>query len=90
MVFGVTAKEGILNYIVPNEILFQIYMTKARKYFLTEKKVLTAINLGDNVLKMLLFHPQYLKYKNKTEEKYSVLMADIRKKVRERKINRIL
>ena len=84
---GVTAKEGILNYIVPNEILFQIYMTKARKYFLTEKKVLTAINLGDNVFEDAVVSSAVLEIQNKTEEKYSVLMADIREKVRERKIN---
>jgi hypothetical protein len=82
-----TAKNGILNCIVPNEILFQIYMTKARKYFLTEKKVLSVINVGDNVFEDAIVSSAILEIKNKKEENYSVLMADIRDKVKERVIN---
>ena len=82
-----TRQNGILNYIVPNEIMFQIYMTKARKYFLTEKKVLSAVNLGDNVFEDAVVSSAILEIQNKAEEKYSVLMADIREKIKDRYIN---
>jgi adenine-specific DNA-methyltransferase len=78
-----TRKKGILNYIVPNEIMFQIYMTKARNYFLKEKKVLSAINLGDNVFEDAVVSSAILEIQNKAEEKYSVLMADIRDNLKE-------
>jgi hypothetical protein len=82
-----TAKKGILNLIVPNEILFQIYMTKARKYFLTKKKVISVINVGDNVFEDAVVSSAILEIQNKTEEKYYVLMADIREKIKEKVIN---
>ena len=82
-----TRPNGILNYIVPNEIMFQIYMTKARKYFLTEKKVLSALNLGDNVFEDAVVSSAILEIQNKAEEKYSVLMADIREKIKDRYVN---
>lgn len=83
----ITKKKGILNFIIPNEILFQIYMTKARKYFLTEKKVLSAINLGDNVFEDAVVSSAILEIENKEEENYSILMADIREKVKDRCVN---
>jgi len=82
-----TRQNGILNYIVPNEIMFQIYMTKARKYFLTEKKVLSAVNLGDNVFEDAVVSSAILEIQNKAEEKYSVLMADIREQIKDRFVN---
>ena len=82
-----TRQSGILNYIVPNEIMFQIYMTKARKYFLTEKKVLSAVNLGDSVFEDAVVSSAILEIQNKAEEKYSVLMADIREKIKDRYVN---
>lgn len=82
-----TRQNGILNYIVPNEIMFQIYMTKARKYFLTEKKVLSAVNLGDNVFEDAVVSSAILEIQNKAEERYSVLMADIREKIKDRYVN---
>ncbi|MGI9192771.1 MAG: DUF7149 domain-containing protein, partial [Chitinophagaceae bacterium] len=83
----ITRNNGTLNYIVPNEILFQIYMTKARKYFLTEKKVLTVVNLGDSVFEDAVVSSAILEIQNKTEDKYNVLMADIREKIKERYVN---
>lgn len=38
---------GIISYIVPNEFLFQIYMSKARLYFLTKTRILKVLNLGE-------------------------------------------
>ena len=82
-----TRQSGLLNYIVPNEILFQIYMTKARKYFLTEKKVTSVINLGDNVFEDAVVSSAILEIQNKAEEKYFVLMADIREKIKDKYVN---
>lgn len=42
-------KNGVVFNIIPNEFLFQIYMTKARNYLIDNSQFLTAINLGDNV-----------------------------------------
>lgn len=83
----ITRKNGTLNYIVPNEILFQIYMTKARKYFLTEKRVLSAVNLGDSVFEDAVVSSAILEIQNRTKETYSVLMADIREKIKDKYIN---
>jgi adenine-specific DNA-methyltransferase len=84
---SITGKSGTLNYIVPNEILFQIYMTKARNYFLKEKKIIAAVNLGDNVFEDAVVSSAILEIQNRTEEKYSVLMADIREKIKHKYIN---
>jgi hypothetical protein len=82
-----TTTNGILNYIIPNEILFQIYMTKARKFFLLEKKVLSAINLGDSVFEDAVVSSAILEIQNRKEQNYSVVMADIRDKINGRSVD---
>ena len=42
-------QSGCMSLIIPNEFLFQIYMTKARTYFVENARVLFAINVGENV-----------------------------------------
>src|SRR5690606_34076662 len=41
--------RGVLTFIIPNEFLFQIYMEKARKYFLVNREVRKAINVGEDI-----------------------------------------
>lgn len=44
------AKDGgVICMILPNEFLFQIYMTKARRFFLENSRFLFAVNLGESV-----------------------------------------
>jgi adenine-specific DNA-methyltransferase len=40
---------GILSFIIPNEFLFAVYMSKARKFFLKTTEILYAINIGEKV-----------------------------------------
>ncbi|MBA7525287.1 hypothetical protein ES705_17438 [subsurface metagenome] len=46
--------KGIISYIIPNEFLFQIYMTKARTYFLNHSKFIYAFNIGENVFEAIV------------------------------------
>lgn len=47
-------ENGIVFNIIPNEFLFQIYMTKARNYLIDNTQFLTAINLGDNIFNAIV------------------------------------
>lgn len=47
-------KKRSVNYIIPNEFLFQVYMGKARKYYLTYNKMLKAINIGEDAFKAIV------------------------------------
>jgi len=49
MAYEKIAQKGIVSLIIPNEYLFQIYMTKARRFFLNEARTLFAFNLGEAV-----------------------------------------
>lgn len=40
--------DGIISYIVPNEFLFQIYMSRARQFFLSKTHILQVINIGES------------------------------------------
>ena len=40
--------HGVISYIIPNEFLFQIYMSKARSYFLSNTRILKVLNLGES------------------------------------------
>lgn len=47
--FDLVKPYGIVCFILPNEFLFQIYMTKARRFFLDNAQVMFAINVGEDV-----------------------------------------
>jgi hypothetical protein len=40
---------GFLSFILPNEFIFQIYMTKARTFFVENAAVPFVVNLGDSI-----------------------------------------
>lgn len=71
--------KGIISYIVPNEFLFQIYMCKARRYFLENTNILQVINVGESAFDAVVPTCIFLLNHDK-KEFYNILMADIRDK----------
>ena len=47
--FEILKPNGVVSFILPNEFLFQIYMTKARRHFLDNARFMFAINVGEDV-----------------------------------------
>lgn len=71
-------QNGIVCFILPNELLFQIYMTKARRFFLENSQVLFAINLGKDVFEAIVPTCVICFMKIKRSD-YSISVADLRK-----------
>ena len=46
--YELATNDGVVSLILPNEFLFQIYMTKARRFFLENAQFLYAVNIGEN------------------------------------------
>jgi hypothetical protein len=70
-------QNGIVCFIFPNEFLFQIYMTRARKFFLENSQFLFAINLGESVFEAIV--PTCIVGIAKThQDTYSIPVADLR------------
>lgn len=70
-------KNGIVSFIIPSEFLFQIYMSKARKYFLVNSEILYAINVGEDVFEAIV--PTCLiAMKKRLNKNCNILMADFR------------
>lgn len=70
---------GVFSYIVPNEFLFQIYMEKARKYFLTNTEFHIAINAGEEVFEAIVPSCIVL-IKKQNLNNYSISLKDLRGK----------
>jgi len=47
--FNLLKPGACLSYIMPNEFLFQIYMSKARRFFLNNSYIRYVVNFGDTV-----------------------------------------
>lgn len=77
LAFNVLKEKGVLSFIIPNEFLFQIYMEKARKYFLNEAEFKLAINLGEDVFDAIVPSCIILIKKNKISN-YNVKLKDLR------------
>lgn len=74
---------GVFSFIIPNEFLFQIYMEKARRYFLSDATIKTAINLGEDVFDAIV--PSCVVVIKKSKKKsYNVKLRDLRKTQLER------
>lgn len=77
------APKGIISYIVPNELLFQVYMTNARAHLLEHTELQKVINVGnaafDRVVPTCIF---LLKHIENTED-YNIELADIREITKE-------
>ncbi len=73
--------DGIVSFIIPNEFLFQVYMTKARNFFISENRLIEAINLGDNVFSEATVPSCIVSVQNAMpSSKYSFLVGDLRGK----------
>jgi len=69
--------NGIVCFILPNEFMFQIYMTKARQYFLTNSRFIFAINLGEDVFDAIV-PTGVIGFIKTTIEDYLIPVADLR------------
>jgi len=75
--YEITKKEGVVCLILPNEFLFQIYMTKARKFFLDHAQFLFALNVGEDVFEAIV--PTCIVAFEKNQEKtFNIAVADLR------------
>jgi len=71
--------NGIFSYIIPNEFLFQIYMEKARKYFLENSLIKVAINTGQDVFKAIVPSSIVIIQKSNIDD-YLIAIKDLRGK----------
>ncbi len=75
--YNQSRKKGVVCFILPNELLFQIYMTKARKFFLEKSQVLFAINLGEDIFEAIV--PTCVICLMKVQQNdYTIPVADLR------------
>ena len=75
--YNLAKNNGIICMILPNEFLFQIYMTKARRFFLENCRFLFAINVGEGVFEAIIPTSVVGFVKEKTSE-YIIPVADLR------------
>ncbi|MCL4706632.1 N-6 DNA methylase [bacterium] len=75
--YEITKKEGIVCLILPNEFLFQIYMTKARTFFVNKTQWLVAINVGEDVFKAVV-PTCVVAFKKLQRDTYFIPVADLR------------
>ncbi|MGL6196916.1 MAG: Eco57I restriction-modification methylase domain-containing protein [Thermoguttaceae bacterium] len=74
--YNIAKNDGIVSFIEPNEFLFQIYMTKARQFFLNNSQILYAINTGEDVFKAIV--PTCVISLRKRKLDYQIPVADLR------------
>lgn len=75
--YEIAADKGVVTFIMPNEFLFQIYMSKARRFFLQNSRYLYAINVGEDVFEAIV--PTCLVSFTKTKKgNYLIPVADLR------------
>lgn len=75
--YNLAKDGGVICMILPNEFLFQIYMTKARKFFLENARFLFAINVGEDVFEAIV-PTCVLAFVREKIENYSIPVADLR------------
>jgi adenine-specific DNA-methyltransferase len=76
--YNQSRENGVVCFILPNELLFQIYMTKARRFFLENSQVLFAINLGEAVFEAVVPSCVICIMKVKLND-YEIPVSDLRK-----------
>jgi len=77
LAYDLLANNGMGCVIVPNEFLFQIYMTKARKFFLTQAHILFAVNVGESAFEAIV-PTCVVGLKKEVESAYKIPVADLR------------
>ena len=73
------APRGIISYIVPNEFLFQIYMCKARRHFLTKARILQILNIGESAFDAVVPTCIFL-FSHEVKQEYNISLVDLRDK----------
>lgn len=77
LAYELCGSNGVISFIIPNEFLFQIYMSKARKFFLENSQILYALNVGEDVFEAIV--PTCVLGLAKTKkETYDIPIADLR------------
>ena len=76
-VADVLSPKGVISYIVPNEFLFQIYMCKARRYFLTSLRISQVLNIGESAFDAIVPTCILLLTQDKYSE-YDIALVDLR------------
>ena len=69
--------HGVISYIIPNEFLFQIYMSKARSYFLSNTQILKVLNLGESAFDAIV-PTCIIVLDHKTTSDYEMQLVDYR------------
>lgn len=75
--YGLSRTDGVLSYILPNEFLFQIYMTKARRFFINNSQVLYALNTGEDVFDAIV-PTCVVAFQKRKVSSYVIPVADLR------------
>lgn len=69
--------HGVVCLILPNEFLFQIYMTKARNFLLDNTQFIFAINVGEDVFEAIV-PTCIMAFKKGCVSSYPIPVADLR------------
>jgi hypothetical protein len=75
--YEIVKKEGVACLILPNEFLFQIYMTKARRFFVANTQVQFAVNTGEDVFEAIV-PTCIVALKKQKLNSYEIPVADLR------------
>jgi adenine-specific DNA-methyltransferase len=75
--YNLVKDGGIVTYIIPNEFLFQIYMTKARGYFLSNARYLFVVNVGEDAFEAIV-PTAIVAIQKTTVPEYDIPVADLR------------
>ncbi len=78
LAYDITKNGGVVSVIQPNEFLFQIYMTKARRFFVANAQILYAINTGEDVFDAVV-PTCVISFQKRKLASYKIPVADLRK-----------
>lgn len=73
-----TESNGLLSFIVPNNLLFQNEYSKTRELLLNKNRVLTVLNLGDAVFENAIVPSCVLLVRNQIQGEYDFQFTDLR------------
>ena len=71
-------ENAYLNFIIPNNFLYQNEYEKTRQYLLENFQIEEAINLGDNIFEDASVPTCIIEFKNSKKENYNFKYSDIR------------
>jgi hypothetical protein len=75
---AISNQKGTISFIIPNEFLFQIYMSKARAFFLRERRMLNVVNIGESAFEAIVSTCIIIFGKEKSEKDYEFKGFDFR------------